>query len=278
MQPWCSPPTRHILQADVELAQLEQRKIELDQEREIAIARINTLLHRRPDHPLPPPPQALAQVADVPTASALRTFAVDQRPELQALAARIQAEQTAVELACKEFLPDFEFMGRYDRFWTDKEQRGQVGMNVNMPLNQSRRHAAMQEPMFQVRKMQAELEQATNNIRNDVQMAYARVQAGIRTVKVYDTKILPVASQNLSAARNGYTAGTVDKGVEAETLDTDKFRITEQMQMLTAVGGKVLACGTCLKLRQTEGTEMCPISRMNDLHQLVVECDKVLTF
>lgn len=48
--------------------------------------------------------------------------------------------------------------------------------------------------------------------------------------------------------------------------------------MLTAAGGKVLACGTCLKLRQTEGTEMCPISRMNDLHQLVVECDKVLTF
>ena len=43
-------------------------------------------------------------------------------------------------------------------------------------------------------------------------------------------------------------------------------------------GGKVLACGTCLKLRQSEGTEICPLSTMNDLYQLVNECDKVLTF
>lgn len=222
-----------VLQADVELAQLEQRKIELDQEREIAIARINTLLHRRPDHPLPPPPPALAQVADLPAASALRTFAVDQRPELQALAARIQAEQTAVELACKEFLPDFEFMGRYDKFWTDKEQRGQVGMNVNMPLNQSRRHAAMQERMFQVRKMQSEFDQATDNIRNDVQMAYARVQGGIQTVKVYDAKILPTANQNLTAARNGYTAGTVDflRLIEAQR---ETIELQEKHQMAIA--------------------------------------------
>ena len=68
------------------------------------------------------------------------------------------------------------------------------------------------------------------------------------------------------------------KGVEAESLDTEKFKITEQMTMLTGAGGKILACGTCLKLRQAEGTEMCPISTMKDLHQLVVECDKVLTF
>ncbi len=68
------------------------------------------------------------------------------------------------------------------------------------------------------------------------------------------------------------------KGVEAESLDTEKFKITEQMQMLLDAGGKLLACGTCLKLRQSEGTEMCPLSTMNDLYQLVNECDKVLTF
>jgi uncharacterized protein involved in oxidation of intracellular sulfur len=68
------------------------------------------------------------------------------------------------------------------------------------------------------------------------------------------------------------------KGVEAESLNTDKFTITEQMQMLTTAGGTILACGTCLKLRQAQGTEMCPVSTMQDLHQLVVECDRVLTF
>lgn len=199
-----------VLQADVELAQLEQLQVELDQERLVAIARINTLLHRRPDHPLPAPPQSLPHDVELPAAPVLRNSAIEQRPELQAMAARVQAQQTAVDLACKDFLPDFEFMGRYDRFWLDKEQQAQVGMNVNIPLNRSRRHAAVQEAMFQVQKLQSELDQASDNIQNDVQSAYVRVQASVRTVKLYDTKILPTASENLATARAGYTAGTID--------------------------------------------------------------------
>ncbi|MDB5385064.1 MAG: hypothetical protein JWM11_710 [Planctomycetaceae bacterium] len=199
-----------VLQADVELAQLEQRQIELDQERDIAIARINTLLHRRADHPLPPPPQSLPAVDDVLPVSSLRGIAVDQRPELQALAARVQAEQSAVELAYKDFHPDFEVMGRYDRFWTDREQRPQIGLNMNVPLNQSRRHAAAQEAMFRVRKLQAELDQARDNIGNEVQAAFVRMRSSLNTVKLYETKILPASTDNQAAALAEYTAGTVD--------------------------------------------------------------------
>jgi uncharacterized protein involved in oxidation of intracellular sulfur len=68
------------------------------------------------------------------------------------------------------------------------------------------------------------------------------------------------------------------KGVEAESLDTEKFQITEQMGMLAKNGGQILACGTCLKLRQIGGSDMCPVSTMNDLHQLIAQSDKVLTF
>lgn len=222
-----------MLQADVELAQLEQRKIELSQEQQIVVARINTLLHRRPDHALPEPPDRLPDVAELPAATALRDVAVEQRPELQAMAARFQAEQTAAALACKEFYPDFEFMGRYDRFWTDREQRPQVGMNVNIPLNQSRRHAAVQERQFQVQKLHAELDQATDNIRNEVQAAWARVQGGIQTVRIYDTKILVAANENLAAARAGYSAGTVDflRLIEAQRATID---LKEKHQMAVA--------------------------------------------
>ncbi len=44
------------------------------------------------------------------------------------------------------------------------------------------------------------------------------------------------------------------KGVEAETLDTETFKITEQMKTLVEAGGAIKACGTCLKLRQSEGS------------------------
>ncbi|MBI4411895.1 MAG: DsrE family protein [Deltaproteobacteria bacterium] len=43
-------------------------------------------------------------------------------------------------------------------------------------------------------------------------------------------------------------------------------------------GGKILACGTCLKLRQKESSELCPLSTMKDLRELVRDSARVLTF
>lgn len=68
------------------------------------------------------------------------------------------------------------------------------------------------------------------------------------------------------------------KGVECESLDTDKFKVTEQMQTLVDNGGEILACGSCLKIRQSGGSEMCPLSTMKDLYEIVTGSDKVVTF
>jgi uncharacterized protein involved in oxidation of intracellular sulfur len=68
------------------------------------------------------------------------------------------------------------------------------------------------------------------------------------------------------------------KGVDCEKLDTKDFKITEQMQAFVDAGGKIQACGTCLTLRKSEGTELCPFSTMKDMHDIVRESDKVLTF
>ncbi len=68
------------------------------------------------------------------------------------------------------------------------------------------------------------------------------------------------------------------KGVECESLDTDKFKITDEIQGFVNKNGKIFACGTCLKIRQSEGSEICPLSTMKDLYELVKNSDKVLTF
>lgn len=68
------------------------------------------------------------------------------------------------------------------------------------------------------------------------------------------------------------------KGVECETIDTDKFKVREQIQTFISSNGKVFACGTCLKIRQSEGSDVCPMSTMGDLYRIVQESDKVLTF
>jgi uncharacterized protein involved in oxidation of intracellular sulfur len=67
-------------------------------------------------------------------------------------------------------------------------------------------------------------------------------------------------------------------GVECELQDTDKFKVTEQMQTLVDNGGEIFACGSCLKIRQSEGSEVCPLSTMKDLHEIVKGSDKVVTF
>ena len=68
------------------------------------------------------------------------------------------------------------------------------------------------------------------------------------------------------------------KGVECEALDSEKFKVKEQMQSLVDAGGKILACGTCLKIRNSQGSELCPLSTMKDLYDLIKESDKVVTF
>ncbi len=68
------------------------------------------------------------------------------------------------------------------------------------------------------------------------------------------------------------------KGVEVESLDRDKFDITGQIHSFLDIGGAILACGTCLKLRQTEELGICQISTMQDLYTLIHDSDKVLSF
>ena len=68
------------------------------------------------------------------------------------------------------------------------------------------------------------------------------------------------------------------KGVEVESLDRDKFDISGQIHSFLDIGGAILACGTCLKLRQSEELGICPISTMQDLCTLIHDSDNVLSF
>lgn len=196
--------------ADLELASLKQERVELLRSQKIAIARINTLLHRRPDHPLPPAVQQLAIGSQTADSMILYDLAVSHRPELSALVARIQSEQAAVALACKEYYPDFEIMGRYDQFWTDKVQRGQVGLNVNVPLNQGRRDAAVREAQFRLAKLSAEYAQKRDSINEEVRVASSELESNAESVAIYEQEILPAAALNLDAAQAAYLTGRVD--------------------------------------------------------------------
>jgi outer membrane protein TolC len=199
-----------MLQADVEMARLEQRRVEIDQSLEVTTARINLLLHREPDLALPLPPRRLETTAPRFTVANLRQVALEQRPDLAAMAARIQSEKHALALANQEYYPDFEVMGRYDTFWTDPHQRAQVALNFNLPVYREKRTAAVREAMFRIQKLQSEYDGEVDLVKNDVQKSHARLEASRRTLTLFEKKLLPATEANVAAASSGYTAGTVD--------------------------------------------------------------------
>lgn len=70
----------------------------------------------------------------------------------------------------------------------------------------------------------------------------------------------------------------VGKGVELDQINDAKFNVREQAQLVLAAGGEFLACGTCLELRSSQGSEVCPLSTLKDLYEIVRDSDKLVTF
>lgn len=78
--------------------------------------------------------------------------------------------------------------------------------------------------------------------------------------------------------KDDVTVFFMGKGVEYQKIGTDKFNTVEQAEKFIQFGGKIYACGSCIKSREQEGSEMCPISTMKDMYDIVKESDKVVTF
>ncbi|MEW6237567.1 MAG: DsrE family protein [Candidatus Omnitrophota bacterium] len=67
------------------------------------------------------------------------------------------------------------------------------------------------------------------------------------------------------------------KGVEIDRIEDAKFDVKAQAQKVLDAGGEFLACGTCLKLRHSEGSEICPLSTLKDQYEIVRDSDKLVT-
>src|SRR5206468_1854892 len=145
-----------MLQADVEIGRQQERQVTLERVRQVTVARLNTLMHLPPDRPLPPPPQRVTVGGPLPPAEELRAAAVARRPDLQALAVHLAAEEASLGLAHKEYCPDVELTAAYDSIWQERPLRPQVGLRVNLPVRQARRAGAVSEAEARIAQRRAE--------------------------------------------------------------------------------------------------------------------------
>jgi len=67
----------------------------------------------------------------------------------------------------------------------------------------------------------------------------------------------------------------MNSGVEC-LVDTGKFNVKKLSEKFEQGGGKILACGTCIKNRNMG--EVCDISNMETFYNLLMESDKTIYF
>jgi peroxiredoxin family protein len=70
----------------------------------------------------------------------------------------------------------------------------------------------------------------------------------------------------------------IGKGVEALTIESKEFDIKQKADEFVAKGGIILACATCLKMRNSDGGKTITVSSLNDLYTIVKSSKIVLTF
>jgi len=251
------------LRAEVEQTMLEHQAIVLDRKKRNIQAQINTLLNRSPVHVVTPP-AGLPEPGPLPEVQQLREKAMTVHPVLKNLLARKQAQQSRLELARKNYFPDFDVSAGYNTLWNQRSKRFTVGVSVNVPIGLSKRSARVDENQAGVQQIKWQLSDKQAEIAGTVQQTYDSVQESRHVLTLYRDKLLPIAEENLQAAKADYQAG---KGNFLDLVSAEKNLITTQLgsvkslaeyhqrlaMLATTVGIPNLTGGTLTKAVSLQG-------------------------
>ena len=89
---------------------------------------------------------------------------------------------------------------------------------------------------------------------------------------VFDTLRLALYSLEQGDQMRIFLSG---QGVEIDRTEDATFDV--KAQAVLDAGGECLACATCLKLRNSAGSEICPLSTLKDHYEIVRDSDRLIT-
>jgi len=220
------------LQADVELSQLEYEQISLATDREVIIAKINALLHRDPSSTLPSAAKILYPIAVGENAEQLQEEALQNRPDLRAIRAQIDAAKSTLDLAYLEYLPDFEVMYSYNSMWPVPSMFSSVGVGINIPIQLERRKGAVDESISNIKSLSYKHAQLVDQAFVEISTALKRVSQARQYIEILQKKILPTAKDELEAAIAGFEAG---KNTFLELIESERTLRRLELQLHSAM-------------------------------------------
>jgi outer membrane protein TolC len=198
-----------VLKAQTQISLLEARRIPLEQEKRAREAEINSLLNRPPNAPTGRPVD-LAPVPVAVTAEELYAAARDNSPMLRRDEKMIQRSEVGVNMARKEYYPDFTLNGGYYSMGAMPSMY-MFRADVKIPLYWFRKQrAGVTERAAELQQARAALRSTEQSlqyqIRNDLTMA----EAAERLLNLYRETVIPQASITLESSLSSYEAGRVD--------------------------------------------------------------------
>ena len=197
-----------VLEAELAVSRSFYERVALESDAALVAQRINTLLHRPADLPIPNAPAEVALPEDPPdSAENLVARALAARPELGAADARSRAAQARVDLAAREFLPDFTLVGAYDRVWQEDALQPFVGIQINVPLALGRRRAALEQSQAELAGSEHQRTALEDDVRLSVASAALRLSQARAAEAIVRDRLLPVAGEQVETARTSHAAG-----------------------------------------------------------------------
>lgn len=205
-----------VLAAQLRRAQRQREALALQAELVGIRAQINAL-RAAPVAADLPIPAALPQAAALPPPERLQG-ALRAHPQVTALDARIRAAEANMLLARLESWPDLRLTATYLGTLPREENRTQVGLALNLPFGQARRAANRALEEARRAELRAQRRDALAQLDAALQHTLAAARTATDTARLYADELLPLAQQNLRAARAEYSAGegSMREVIEAE--------------------------------------------------------------
>lgn len=204
-----------VLKAQVERSKLQDKLLNLEQQRTTVLAELNRLLNRPVAAPLDSPDQVMQTKVDAKLQQLLE-LARTQRPLFGAYQAVIDRYQAQRKLAKLDYYPNFNVFAGY-------RQREEVagdpaegsdfvsaGISINLPLWQGKRKAAVAEADSGMRMARRQFEDFRNQVDFDISDQYAQMEKNRDLVELFQTGVIPQAAQSFEASLAAYQVGDVD--------------------------------------------------------------------
>jgi cobalt-zinc-cadmium efflux system outer membrane protein len=199
-----------VLRAQIELARIDEMKAA--QRAIIAgrLAELNRLLSRPQDAALDTPAD-LPPVAAIPAAAAVIASAVARSPEAAAARQGIETGHLRVQIAKKNFLPDFVVSG--GSMYRGNFAMGpmwQVGVGVSLPVwSNKRQQNQLAEAQARVAGQTAKTDVIGRELERRTRERIAQLQAANDVAVLYRETIVPLDQLSYESALTSYRAGKV---------------------------------------------------------------------